>query len=65
MTGEEGVRSTGKVEEIDETADPDDQVKSRVADGVATELDWLEGVSERNLKNYQIWYVSPSPLIYS
>ena len=65
VTGEEGVRSRGKVEEIDDTPDPDDQVKSRVAEGVATELDWLEGVSERNLKNYQIWYVPPSPLIYS
>ena len=65
MTGEEGVRSTSKVEEIDETADADDEVKARVRDGVATELDWLEGVSERNLKNYQIWYAPPSPLIYS
>lgn len=25
------------------------------ADGVAVELEWLEGISERNLKNYQIW----------
>ncbi|KIX06567.1 uncharacterized protein Z518_04543 [Rhinocladiella mackenziei CBS 650.93] len=25
-------------------------------DGVMEELDWLEGVSERNLKNYQIWH---------
>ena len=28
---------------------------TKVEDGVMTELDWLEGVSERNLKNYQIW----------
>ncbi|OAP55100.1 hypothetical protein AYL99_10800 [Fonsecaea erecta] len=27
-----------------------------VEDGVGAELDWLEGVSERNLKNYQIWH---------
>ncbi|EXJ65432.1 hypothetical protein A1O7_01773 [Cladophialophora yegresii CBS 114405] len=27
-----------------------------VEDGVTTELDWLEGISERNLKNYQIWH---------
>lgn len=24
-------------------------------DGVKAELEWLEGISERNLKNYQIW----------
>jgi protein farnesyltransferase/geranylgeranyltransferase type-1 subunit alpha len=27
----------------------------KVEDGVLVELDWLEGISERNLKNYQIW----------
>ncbi|KIW26442.1 uncharacterized protein PV07_09536 [Cladophialophora immunda] len=27
-----------------------------VEDGVGEELEWLEGVSERNLKNYQIWH---------
>lgn len=26
-------------------------------DGVKIELEWLDGISERNLKNYQIWYV--------
>ena len=26
-------------------------------EGVMAELEWLEGISERNLKNYQIWYV--------
>jgi protein farnesyltransferase/geranylgeranyltransferase type-1 subunit alpha len=26
-------------------------------EGVMQELEWLEGISERNLKNYQIWYV--------
>jgi len=29
-----------------------------VEGGVMRELDWLEGVSERNLKNYQIWCVA-------
>lgn len=28
---------------------------TKVEDGVMIELDWLEGISERNLKNYQIW----------
>jgi hypothetical protein len=27
-------------------------------EGVMLELDWLDGISERTLKNYQIWYVS-------
>lgn len=26
-----------------------------VKDGVTKELEWLEGISEKNLKNYQIW----------
>ena len=28
---------------------------SGVEEGVRGELEWLEGISERNLKNYQIW----------
>lgn len=28
---------------------------TKTEDGVMTELEWLEGISERNLKNYQIW----------
>ncbi|RVX72298.1 hypothetical protein B0A52_04503 [Exophiala mesophila] len=27
-----------------------------VQDGVTEELQWLEGISEKNLKNYQIWH---------
>ena len=29
--------------------------EEKVREGVERELEWLEGVSERNLKNYQIW----------
>ncbi|EXJ79349.1 hypothetical protein A1O3_08851 [Capronia epimyces CBS 606.96] len=29
---------------------------TRTEDGVMAELDWLEEISERNLKNYQIWH---------
>jgi protein farnesyltransferase/geranylgeranyltransferase type-1 subunit alpha len=35
-----------------------------VTEGVRRELEWLEGISERNLKNYQIWYVDPPFTIY-
>ncbi|KAL2427171.1 Protein farnesyltransferase/geranylgeranyltransferase type-1 subunit alpha [Exophiala dermatitidis] len=28
----------------------------KTEDGVMAELEWLEGISERNLKNYQIWH---------
>ena len=30
--------------------------ESKIVQGVDRELEWLESVSERNLKNYQIWY---------
>ena len=59
VAGEDGGGSAGKVEEVEEEGETDGGVKVRVKDGVATELDWLEAVSEKNLKNYQIWYVSP------
>lgn len=32
-----------------------EEEKTSTEDGVKAELDWLEGISERNLKNYQIW----------
>ncbi len=31
--------------------------ETSVEEGVMLELDWLDGISERTLKNYQIWYV--------
>lgn len=31
---------------------PDEE---KTEEGVERELEWLEGISERNLKNYQIW----------
>ncbi|RMD40456.1 hypothetical protein DV735_g4662, partial [Chaetothyriales sp. CBS 134920] len=30
--------------------------EERIKQGVERELDWLEGTSEQNLKNYQIWH---------
>lgn len=39
---------------VEEVVD-DEEKEKRVREGVARELSWLEGVSERNLKNYQIW----------
>lgn len=38
-------------------ADGGGGVSEDVVAGVMQELGWLEGVSERHLKNYQIWYV--------
>lgn len=29
--------------------------EKKIEEGVERELEWLEGISERNLKNYQIW----------
>ena len=40
----------GKVIEVD-----DEETERRVREGVERELEWLEEISERNLKNYQIW----------
>ena len=47
----------GKENVVNEDIDHEERER-RVREGVEMELDWLEGVSERNLKNYQIWYAS-------
>jgi protein farnesyltransferase/geranylgeranyltransferase type-1 subunit alpha len=39
--------------DTDSERDPDTQAK--IDKGVEQELEWLERISERNLKNYQIW----------
>lgn len=33
----------------------DPTVEDKIEEGVGHELEWLERISERNLKNYQIW----------
>jgi protein farnesyltransferase/geranylgeranyltransferase type-1 subunit alpha len=48
--------SESVVEEFDES-----DKEKRLVEGVHRELNWLEGVSEKNLKNYQIWYLHPHP----
>ena len=64
VVGEEG--GGGKVEEVDEGGeqvegeweeDDDDETRRvrKLKEGIEKELSWLEAISERNLKNYQIW----------
>ena len=45
---------SGKVV-VEEGLDKEEERERRVRDGVEKELEWLEEISERNLKNYQIW----------
>jgi protein farnesyltransferase/geranylgeranyltransferase type-1 subunit alpha len=45
---------TDTIEIDDQEHDPEEQAK--IDKGVDQELEWLERISERNLKNYQIWY---------
>jgi protein farnesyltransferase/geranylgeranyltransferase type-1 subunit alpha len=52
LRGMWGVDSENVVEEVDE-----EEKEKRIVEGVQRELNWLEGISEKNLKNYQIWYV--------
>ncbi len=45
--------SKGEVK-VEEEMDEDER-ETKVREGVERELEWLEEISERNLKNYQIW----------
>lgn len=39
----------------DTNTPPTEEDEAKIIAGINRELDWLEGISERNLKNYQIW----------
>ena len=50
------LRTLWKVNTDDDTdADRDPETQAKIDKGVEQELEWLERISERNLKNYQIW----------
>ena len=60
VNGTGGKKGDGKGERVEEVVEDDEEKEGRnkdeeLRDGIEVELQWLEVVSERNLKNYQIW----------